>query len=242
VDERLGAAVLNNAGWCDLVCRGHGVTTDWPEGLWVSRQPTPQFYPEAVTLHENLAPNQVIDELPVGICSVKDSFADLDLASHDFELLFEARWIYRASTADAAAPTGWTTVSAEGDFVRWREAWGLTDILPGSLLGDESVRVLQRKDALDVSAGAVLNQTGSVVGLSNLFSAYAPLDEVCGDVAALCSRHFPCCPIVGYANGQDLDAAINSGFTDLAPLRVWQQIHQRKNAGAGPGTASPNEA
>jgi hypothetical protein len=225
VDERVIAAALNNARWCDLVCRGHGVTTTWLEGFWVSRQRSPQFYPEAVTLRENLAPAQVIDELPVGVSSVKDSFADLDLASHDFELLFEARWVYRRAGAGAAPPAGWTTVSTEREFARWREACGLAEILPGALLHNGSVRFLQREDPLAVSAGAVLNRTGAVVGVSNLFATQVPLVEVWGDVAALCARHFPSCAIVGYERGQHLDAAIDSGFADLAPLRVWQQIH-----------------
>jgi hypothetical protein len=218
-------AVENNARWCDLVCRSHGITTSWQEGFWVARQPSPQCYPEGITLQENLAPKQLIDELPAGICSVKDSFADLDLASHGFEQLFEARWIYRAPTSGTAAPTGWTTVSSEKDFDRWLEACGLADVLPAALLRDEGVRFLQRKRTHDVSAGAVLNRSGSVVGLTNLFSTNVALDEVWGDVAALCGQHFPSCPIVGYERGQDLDAAIKTGFNDLAALRVWLQVH-----------------
>jgi hypothetical protein len=225
MDDRIQVAVENNARWCDLVCRSLGITTSWLEGFWVSRQPSPQFYPEGITLQGNLSREQVVDELPAGICSVKDSFADLDIASHGFELLFEARWIYRAPTARTARrPAGWTTVSTEGDFVRWREACGLTDVLPAALLRDESVRFLQRKRAQDVTAGAVLNRNGSVVGLTNLFSTSVPLDEVWGDVAALCGQHFPSCPIVGYERGQELDAATNTGFTDLAALRVWLQV------------------
>jgi hypothetical protein len=224
VDDRIQVAVENNARWCDLVCRSHGITTSWLEGFWVSRQPSPKFYPEGITLEENVSPEQMVDELPAGICSVKDSFADLDIASHGFELLFEARWIYRAPTARAAPPAGWTPVSTERDFVRWRQACGLTDVLPVALLRDESVSVLQRKSTRDVSAGAVLNRSGSVVGLTNLFSTSVPLDEVWRDVAALCGQHFPSCPIVGYERGGDLDHAIHTGFTDLAALRVWLQV------------------
>jgi hypothetical protein len=224
LDHRIGVAVENNARWCDLVCRSHGITTSWQQGFWVARQPSPQFYPQAITLQENLAPEQLIDELPAGPCSVKDSFADLDLASRGFEQLFEARWIYRAPTPETAAATGWTTVSTEKDFDRWLEACGLADVLSAVLMRDESVRFLQRKRTHDVSAGAVLNRTGSVVGLTNLFSTNVPLDEVWGDVAALCGQHFPLCPLVGYERGQDLDAAIKTGFNDLGALRVWLQM------------------
>jgi hypothetical protein len=87
MDDRIHMAVENNARWCDLVCRSHGITASWLDGFWVSRQPSPKFYPAGITLQENVSPKHVVDELPAGICSVKDSFADLDIASHGFELL-----------------------------------------------------------------------------------------------------------------------------------------------------------
>jgi hypothetical protein len=91
VDEMVGVAVANNANWCDLVCRSHGISTSWFGGFWVSCRPSPQFYPEGITLQENVAPEQLINELPDGLCSIKDSFSDLDLADHGFERLFDAR-------------------------------------------------------------------------------------------------------------------------------------------------------
>jgi hypothetical protein len=217
-------AVENNARWCDLVCRSHGITTSWKEGFWVSRQPSPRFYPEAITLQGKLAPAEVIDELPPGMCSVKDSFADLELEGHGFEQRFEARWIYRPPTAGTPPATGWTTVSTELEFGRWLEACGLAGVLPAALLREASVRFLQREHAHEVSAGFVMNRSGSVVGVSNLFSTNVPLNEVWGEVAVLCGQEFPACSIVGYERGQDLDAAINAGFDVLAALRVWLQV------------------
>jgi hypothetical protein len=139
----------------------HGTT-----GLWVSRQPSPQFYPGAVTLQRKVSPEQLINEL---------------------------------------------------------RACCLVEVLPEALLRDQSVRVLQRKRANDVSAGAVLNRTGSVVGLSNVFSLNVALDEVWGDLVVLAAQEFPSCPIVGYARAEALDAAIGTGFNDLAGLMVWLQ-------------------
>ena len=108
MDDRIRVAVENNAKWCDLVCRSHGISTSWNDGFWVSRQPSPQFYPEAVTLQRKVSPEQLINELPPGLCSVKDSFADLDLASRGFEQLFDARWIYRVPPVGTEPATGWT--------------------------------------------------------------------------------------------------------------------------------------
>jgi hypothetical protein len=159
-----------------------------------------------------------------GLCSVKDSFAELDLASRGFEQLLDARWIYRAPAVGAQRATGWTAVSTGEEFAQWLQAGGLVDVLPESLLRERSVRVLQRKRANDLSAGAVLNRTGSVVGLSNVFTLNGPLDEVWADLVVLAAQEFPSCPIVGYERGEDLDAAIRTGFNDLAGLRVWLQV------------------
>jgi hypothetical protein len=118
----------------------------------------------------------------------------------------------------------WTAVSTGEEFAQWLQAGGLVDVLPESLLRERSVRVLQRKRANDLSAGAVLNRTGSVVGLSNVFTLNGPLDEVWADLVVLAAQEFPSCPIVGYERGEDLDAAIRTGFNDLAGLRVWLQV------------------
>ncbi len=223
MDDRIRVAVENNAKWCDLVCRSHGISTSWNDGFWVSRQPSPRFYPEGVTLQRKVSPDQLINELPPGLCSIKDSFADLDLASRGFEQLFDARWIYRVPSVGAERATGWTTVSAEDEFAQWLQACGLVEVLPEALLRDQRVRVLQRKRAEDVLAGAVLNRTGSVVGLSNVFSLNLPLDEVWADLVVLAAQEFPSCPIVGYERGEDLDAAMETRFNDLGGLRAWLQ-------------------
>jgi hypothetical protein len=34
VDDRISLAVENNAQWCDLVCRSHGMSTSWNDGFW----------------------------------------------------------------------------------------------------------------------------------------------------------------------------------------------------------------
>jgi hypothetical protein len=63
-----------------------------------------------------------------------------------------------------------------------------------------------------------------VEGWPNVVSLNLPLDEVWGDLVVLAAQEFPACPIVGYARGEDLDAAIETGFNDLAGLRVWLQV------------------
>ena len=219
MDDRVRVAVENNARWCDLVCRAGRVATSWQNGFWVARQPSPRFYPEAITLHERLAPASPIAELPSGRCSIKDSFADLNLSEQGFEELFSAVWIYRDAPSGPSPARGWTVVDTVEDFADWLTAWGLVDVLAPSLLRDETVRILKH----DHLAGAVLNQIGSVVGISNVFSHGMALSEVWKDLVAVCSQEFPSCPIVGYERGDDLTAAVAAGFASLAPLRIWLQ-------------------
>ena len=44
------AAALNNARWCDAVCRAHGKPGRFLPPIWVNAETVPRFYPNAVTL------------------------------------------------------------------------------------------------------------------------------------------------------------------------------------------------
>jgi len=99
MDPRADLAARNNAEWCDLVCRAHGIETLFDEDGWFAGRRTPRFYPDAVTLREGLAAGDLlprIDSSPG--CSIKDSFASVDLSGDGFGLLFEAEWIHREPT------------------------------------------------------------------------------------------------------------------------------------------------
>jgi hypothetical protein len=77
------AAAINNAEWCDLVARSHGAKTHFDNRSWTSEDRTPPYYPDAVTLAPGLAVPELLSRVNVSIgCSVKDSFADLDLTSY----------------------------------------------------------------------------------------------------------------------------------------------------------------
>jgi hypothetical protein len=224
VDDRVRLAVGNNARWCDLVCRAAQIATSWQNEFWVARQPSPRFYPEAITLREKLAPAALIDELPSGRCSIKDSFADLNLAHDGFEELFDTWWIYRDPSAVPARADSWTVVDTAEDFAEWIEAWGLVDVLSAGVLGNQTVRILERRRGQDVVGGAILNWTGPAVSISNVFSRGMALDELWSELVAFAAQVFPSCPIVGYERGDALDAAVAVGFAALAPLRIWLQV------------------
>ncbi len=100
------------------------------------------------------------------------------------------------------------------------------------------MRILAASDNAVVLAGVVLNRSGSVVGVSNLFTsaagrAAAEPGAIWGDVVAVAATLFPGSPLVGYEKADDLGPAVDAGFRTVGPLRVWltQPIGQGPPAG-----------
>ncbi|MFI2412053.1 hypothetical protein [Streptomyces sp. NPDC018947] len=228
---RVAAAARNNADWCASVCRSHGIPSTFGATAWHSAHRTPPYYPDAVTLDPDAVPTDFLPEIDMASpgCSIKDSFAALDLTSDGFVELFTAQWIHRP----AGIPTTPTTSALRTERVTtaarlrdWQAAWhggdGSPDVFRPALLDDPSVLVLALHDGEDLCGGAVLNHSSGMVGLSNLFAVDS------GDLAAAWSsaitaaaNHFPGLPLVGYEHGDDLAHALAGGFTALGPLRVW---------------------
>lgn len=98
IGSLVDAAVLNNALWCDAVCRALDRATVFDRGLWLNLDESPPLYPNAITLSRNVPAMmerlEALDAagLPSG-WALKDSFAGLDLAALGFDVLFEASWI-----------------------------------------------------------------------------------------------------------------------------------------------------
>ncbi|WP_370970522.1 hypothetical protein [Amycolatopsis sp. cg9] len=79
--------VAENASWCDLVCGGR-----FGPRAWTSPTRTREYYPDAVTLTHDTTAADVLPYIDDSAgCSVKDSFATLDLPG--FSVLFEATWL-----------------------------------------------------------------------------------------------------------------------------------------------------
>lgn len=219
MDARVAWAVRNNASWCDLVCRSHGIKTSFGPDLWVTAERAPNLYPDAVTLRERLHEEDVLSAIAPGPgASVKDSYATLDLARHGFDELFAARWI----THDPSpAHTNWTVVQTEHELAEWTAAADQGNTLTPELLQNAKVRFLAAHDQHGISAGAVANLTGPVVGVSNMFATMISEDEAWAAIPAAVNAVFPAAVIVGYEHDIGLRAAIAAGFSDLGPLRVW---------------------
>ncbi|MFK0044453.1 hypothetical protein ACIQU4_10155 [Streptomyces sp. NPDC090741] len=236
-EELLRAAVHNNAEWCAAVSGGGTFAAD----AWTSARRTPMYYPDGVTLTREASADALLAAMDTESpgCSVKDSFAVLDLAPAGFEVLFGAEWIHRpgdgpapaasaaASSAAAAAShaLAWARVADAGELAAWEAAWGggeSTGLFHPGLLTPEIAFLAGRAADGRILAGAAANRTGSVVGLSNVFTADGtPDDEAWAGARAAVADLWPGLPVVGYESGADLDTALRHGFTPLGPLRVW---------------------
>ncbi|MFY1633147.1 hypothetical protein ACN27F_07640 [Solwaraspora sp. WMMB335] len=215
-----GAAARDNAAWC-------------------SARRTPPYCPDAVTLRPDATPADIlarIDTTSPG-CSVKDSFASLDLGPHGFVELFTAEWIHRPAGLPAPAAQALTVltvrqVATAAELYEWQAAWHgedtPVDVFRPALLREPSVRILTvHADGDTVVGGVVLTCDSDVVGLSNVFATdsrhrfgvwAAAIDEA--------AAHFPGLPMVGYEQGDDLALARAHGFVPIGALRVW--LHQSR--------------
>ncbi|MFF9840583.1 hypothetical protein [Streptomyces sp. NPDC013740] len=224
----LGEAVRNNALWCDTMCRAHGLPGAFGPRAWTNVRRTPLYYPDAVTLAADAEADDVvagIDRTAPG-ASVKDSHARLDLTGEGFRPLFDAQWIHRpAGLPRPAAPAGWRPVRTPAELAAWALAWSDGDedeaaLFHPELLAEAGTRIVagHAPDGA-ILGGAVLTDSGTVTGISNLFATAAA--DVAGSWAGALSLVAPGRAAVGYESGDDLTAAVAAGFEPIGPLRVW---------------------
>lgn len=219
-------AADNNAVWCAAVCRSHGIITSTDPQRWWSPRRTPLYYPDAVTLDPMTDVATLLTGLDTSAgCSVKDSFATLDLTVSGFRLFFGATWIHRPATDAAALPAGWrgAVVHDLPGLSGWLRHWGErgAEIFVPALLEDPDVRLVSVAEGVEISAVAVLNRAAGAVGISNLASAPEREAEAWQAVAALAAIEFPGLDLVGYEHAGDLDPALAAGFRPVGPLQVW---------------------
>jgi hypothetical protein len=227
----LAAAVVNNALWCDAICRSHGYPGVFSARLWVSAGHDLEFYPNAITLRPDVtAPEAVAAREPPGRYSVKDSFARLDLAGEGLTLLFEAEWIaYDAPPGGPGDPgLSWGAVIDARELSAWERAWAQRDdadraLFRPELLADPRCAVLACRREDELVAGVIAYTAGGVTGVSNLFGVGLPSGQLWPRALHAVAARRPDLPIVGYGHGADLALARQAGCQVLGPLRVWAQ-------------------
>jgi DNA-binding CsgD family transcriptional regulator len=225
----LGAAVVNNASWCDAVCRSHGYPGVFSAHLWISARHDLQFYPNAISLRPDVtAPEAMAARELSRRYAVKDSFARLDLAAEGLTLLFEAEWIaYSPAPAGPGDPgLSWDTVTEARDLSVWERAWAQRDsadrpLLRPGLLADPRCAILACRCEDHLAAGVITYAAGGVTGISNLFGAGLAAGQLWPSALEAVAARRPDLPIVGYEHGTDLASARQAGCRSLGPLRVW---------------------
>ncbi|MFI6407235.1 hypothetical protein [Streptomyces sp. NPDC050548] len=223
------AAALNNAEWCAVMCRSHGVAGEFGLQAWVAPERTPLYYPDAVTLEPGADPDALLNRIDTTApgASVKDSFADLDLIEAGFHVLFEAQWIHRPASAPAiASDLTWAVVGDPEALGAWALAWdngnGNAALFRPELLDDPTTFVLAgRAPGGRLVAGAVAGRSDQVVGISNVFAVDGDPDVAWPVVLDAVRRLFPALPVVGYEHGDGLAVAVRHGFEPIGPLRIW---------------------
>lgn len=221
------AAARNNAEWCHAFSRTHGIAGRFQAAFWSSPVRTPPYYPDAVTLRPNIAVEHLLSGIDVGEgCTVKDSFACLDLSAAAFRPLFRAEWLVRQpAKGRRAAPREWSALTTEAQLRGWEASWG--EVPGGSgffrpaLLKDETIAVLAGYDGDRIVAGAIANRSANVIGLSNVFDAAGELDSAWTAGAAAAATLWGDLPTLGYDSGDALHAAHDAGFESIGELVVW---------------------
>ncbi|MYX28263.1 hypothetical protein GTY75_16700 [Streptomyces sp. SID8381] len=225
----VGAAARNNAEWCAVMSRSHGVRGEFGRQAWTAPARTPPYYPDAVTLAPGADAAELLDRIDTETpgASVKDSFADLDLTRAGFRVLFDAQWIHRPASAPVTVPEPvWDVVRTPPALRAWQLARaGAADdaaLFRPELLDDPATFVLAGRSAEGrVVAGAVASRSERVAGISNVFASAGGAAAAWPGVLHTVERLFPGLPVVGYEHGEDLDAALRHGFEPIGPLRIW---------------------
>ena len=97
-DQAYRAAARDNAeSWVPPVPHTRHPQADQAADAWVHPQRTPRYYPDAVTLDPAAVAGSILGAVDAASpgCSIKDSFATLDLGPFGFRVIREAKWIYR---------------------------------------------------------------------------------------------------------------------------------------------------
>jgi hypothetical protein len=162
-------------------------------------------------------------------CSIKDSFAELDLTPWGFAPLFDATWIHRPAGRSRPRPGAgddrWNIVRDAATLGQWESAWGASE--PGArtflpaLLDRSDVAILAIPDPNGAMSTAVLSLGGGVVGVSNVVAGDGDAATILSVAVDAATRLFAGLDVVGYEQGSMLEAARDAGFDAVGGLRVW---------------------
>lgn len=229
-DDRATQAARNNADLYQAVFRAQGRGFQRDASLFCALSPPPPYHSAALVLQPGDPAAQVARIAAAlspfaGGAGVKDGFATLDLAPLGLGVGFRARWIWAEKVAPTATP-GWQIIATNADLARWKAGWAdggspvTHQMFPPACLTDGTLVFCGRQSGAGYDAGCIVNRSGDIVGLSNLFGP-AGDDGVYRAAFAMAVQTGGGRPVTGYERGAALDAALAAGFADAGPLTVW---------------------
>jgi hypothetical protein len=223
VERRLRIAVDASIGWYEDLFALHAVPSTMRDGLWSSVGKPPPLHSDAVVVEPWVTAPQVAARLDGRRhAAFKDSFATIDGTVLGMDLLFEAEWIHRAALGGGPPPTPdpWSVVVSRAELAEWTSGHGTGEVLLPGLLDRAHFRVLAKRDAGGIVAGAVARLGTAAVDVSNVHAA--PGHRVdWADLATVVAAQFPGRALVGYERGDELAAALDGGWERIGTLRVW---------------------
>lgn len=86
-------------------------------------------------------------------------------------------------------------------------------------------------------AGAALSCATDAVGVSNVFSNGPAPEQAWGLITSAATHLFPGRDLVGYENGDDLEAARSAGFSPTGDLCIWHRATRPPETPAHPQPA-----
>ncbi len=238
----LNHAINNNAVWCNTVCKAHGAPGEFCADFWVNRHPVPTFYSNLIRRAQRENTKDLFDMIQTLLesdipkpWSIKDSFQNLDLRNLGFRKLFDASWItlpaHRNSPPPVEPNIHWSVVEDEAELIQWEQAWKGHDanttpsteprLWVPEILHNPHVTFLAGRIHDEIVAVGVTNQTGDVVGLSNVFARIDTNGDHWAGVIAKTTELFPGLAIVGYERGKNLASTQQLGFEVIGSLGVW---------------------
>ena len=230
------SAALNNAAWCDAVCRAAGGTTEFTAMLWRNAVPSPAYFPNVITIDADVKLAAVEVALrKVSVkgpqVGVKDSFRTLNLALIGFSKLFEASWIWREpeSPRFTSMQLAWTKIDSFANLQAWELAWWPEEPSPAphpaifgpTLLDCGNISFLAGHEGTALVAGASITETEDVVGLACTFFRGPNPEQQRRELLSVLRNRYPGRGIVGYESEDELLVMRELGFREIGPLCVW---------------------
>jgi hypothetical protein len=221
VDPRLRLAVDASICWYDKVFDSHGIEHRVDGGWWYALGRPPALHSAAKSIAPWATAAQALDRVAsYEHCSIADSFGSMEPSG--FDLLFEARWLFRpaSSASRGPIPDGWSSIRTPEDLTEWNRHADTTGVLVPGLLQSPDIDVLELRVGDELRAGFVAHAWADVVSLSNVWTVRALGPDWREPVHVIEAIH-PGRAIVGYVRAGDLELAVEAGFVDVGPQRVW---------------------